>query len=304
MRCCIAPISPEDRAIILDTLDLFPGYGHCRDNEKPMTPTFAPGELILSRFRIVRLIGSGGMGEVYEATDLQLGRVALKTIRPEIAGDPGIFARFRKEVQLARKIASPSVCRIHELYLLPESSTALHQAFISPQAFISMEFLDGVTLSQKIRESAPLPWPEARRITLEICEGLEAIHAAGIIHRDLKSGNVMLASRSGTIRAVVMDFGLASEVVNSSAETATNITAASGTTGTPAYMAPEQFTGDALTPATDIYALGVMLYELVSGKHPFPSSTSRWHCRAARTPHPAAIIHSTGTAPRLRRNHP
>lgn len=236
-------------------------------------PTFSAGQLILSRFRIIRLIGSGGMGEVYEATDLELGRVALKTIRPEIADAPRIFSRFKKEVQLARKIASPSVCRIHELYLLPDSSGSFPHGFIDPRAFISMEFLDGVTLSNRIRESAPLPWPEAKRIALEICEGLQAIHDGGIVHRDLKSGNVMLASRNGIIRAVVTDFGLAREVSSPTADTLTDVTAAGGPAGTPAYMAPEQFTGDALTPATDIYALGVILYELVCSRHPFPSST-------------------------------
>jgi serine/threonine protein kinase/sugar lactone lactonase YvrE len=231
-------------------------------------PAFAAGDLILSRFRIVRLIGSGGMGEVYEATDLELGRVALKTIRPEIAGDPHTFARFRKEVQLARKISGPTVCRIHELYVLPDSSGGL------PHAFISMEFLDGVTLADTVRESAPMPWREAKRIGLEICDGLQAIHDAGIIHRDLKGRNIMLASRNGSTRAVVMDFGLAREISSPTSETVTEIGTAHGPVGTPGYMAPEQFTCDALTPATDIYALGVVLYELVTGKHPFPSSTA------------------------------
>jgi Tol biopolymer transport system component len=241
---------------------------HFRDRFPAPRPVFAPGELILSRFRIMRLIGSGGMGEVYEATDLELGRVALKTIRPEIAGNPHTFARFRKEVQLARKISSPTVCRIHELYVLPDSSHA------TPRAFISMEFLDGVTLADKIRESAPMPWEEAKRIALEICEGLQAIHDAGIIHRDLKSNNILLASRNGAVRAVVMDFGLAREVSSPTSETVTEVTAVNVPSGTPGYMAPEQFTCEAFTPATDIYALGVVLYELVTGRHPFPSGSA------------------------------
>ncbi|HZD47539.1 MAG TPA: protein kinase, partial [Silvibacterium sp.] len=247
-------VGPVDRAPF-DLQDIFPAS----------KPAFVPGELILSRFRIVRLIGSGGMGEVYEATDLQLGRVALKTIRPEIAGDPHTFAHFRKEVQLARKISGPTVCRIHELYVMPDSSSG------SPRAFISMEFLDGITLADKIRESAPLPWREAKRIALEICDGLRTIHDAEIIHRDLKSRNIMLASRNGSIHAVVMDFGLAREFSGPTSQT-TDIATVNGPAGTPGYMAPEQFTCDTLTPATDIYALGVVLYELVTGKHPFPSS--------------------------------
>lgn len=229
-------------------------------------PTFQEGELVWNRFRIVRLIGSGGMGEVYEAIDLKLGRIALKAIRPDIALDPHVIAHFNKEVQLAHRLSGPHVCRIHTLYVPTDPNGPQH-------TFLTMEYLDGVTLTEKIRESGPLSWREVKAIALEICEGLRVMHEAGIIHRDLKSRNVMLADRNGTVKAVVMDFGLAREVRTAASETVTDVSTEQSVAGTIDYMAPEQFAGDRLTPAADIFALGVVMYELATGRHPFPSGT-------------------------------
>jgi hypothetical protein len=229
-------------------------------------PTFQEGELVWNQFRIVRLIGSGGMGEVYEAIDLNLGRIALKAIRPEIALDPHVIAHFKKEVQLARRLSGPHVCRIHALHVASDATAGPRRIFLT------MEYLDGITLTDKVRESGPLPWREVKAIALEICEGLRVMHEAGIIHRDLKSRNVMLADRNGSMKAVVMDFGLAREVRTATSETATDVSV-EGVAGTIDYMAPEQFAGDPLTPAADIFALGVVMYELATGRHPFPSGT-------------------------------
>jgi eukaryotic-like serine/threonine-protein kinase len=228
---------------------------------------FSVGTLILDRFRIVRHLGSGGMGDVYEATDLELGRIALKTIRADIASNPEMLVRFRKEVQIARKISGPNVCRIHELFVLTENKTQ------SPRAFLTMEFLEGVTLGDNLRNSGPLPWREVQRLSIEICNGLQTIHQAGIIHRDLKSQNVMLASRNGSTCAVLMDFGLARELATPTSATLTDVTKPGAIVGTPKYMAPEQFEGKELTPATDVYALGIVLYELVTGNHPFAATS-------------------------------
>jgi serine/threonine protein kinase len=134
--------------------------------------------------------------------------------------------------------------------------------------------LDGVTLSDKIRESGHVPWRDGQAIMIEICTGLQAIHQVGIIHGDLKSRNVMLAERNGAICAVLTDFGLACEFKSPSSETMSYVTRPGVIAGTPAYMAPEQFEGTELSPATDICALGVVLYELVTGKHPFAASTA------------------------------
>jgi serine/threonine protein kinase/Tfp pilus assembly protein PilF len=231
------------------------------------TDRFSEGDLILGRFRIVRHLGSGGMGDVYEATDLELGRIALKTIRADIANDPEVLARFRKEVQLARKISGPNVCRIHEFFVLTDDETG------SQGALLTMEFLDGVTLADKLYKSGPSPWREAQEIAIGICDGLQAIHQAGIIHRDLKSQNIMLTSRNGLTCAVLMDFGLAREISSSASAALTTLTGPGVIVGTPNYMAPEQFAGTELSPATDVYALGIVLYELVTGRHPFAASS-------------------------------
>jgi Flp pilus assembly protein TadD len=235
---------------------------------------FQPGELVLGRFRIIRPIGKGGMGEVYEAEDLQLGTIALKTIRHGIASSSDAFERFRQEVQLARRVSGPQVCRIHELYLLPASGR------YEATAFLTMEYLDGITLYDKIRRDGPMPWKQALNITLEICEGLRLIHEKGIIHRDLKTGNIMLCKQAGTTRVVVMDFGLARDFGAGAFEKDTSSrTETPGKTlpqmimGTPEYMAPEQFEGMPVSPATDIYALGIILYELVTGLHPYAADT-------------------------------
>jgi tetratricopeptide (TPR) repeat protein len=247
--------------------------------------SFSVGELVLGRFRIVRLLGSGGMGNVYEASDVELGRIALKTIRSDIADSPEMLTRFKKEVHLARKVGGPYVCRVYELFVVPgarEKTSSL---------FLTMEFLDGITLADKIRESGALPWREAQVIATQMCAGLQTIHQAGIIHRDLKSRNIMLASRNGTGCAVLMDFGLARELTTPASETATSLTGPGAITGTPAYMAPEQFAGTEVSPATDLYALGIVLYELVTGKHPFASSTPVGAAvLRGRRPQPASSI--------------
>lgn len=233
-----------------------------------MRQPFRVGEVVLGRFKIVRHLGSGGMGDVYEALDFEMGRVALKVIRSDIADSPAALLRFKKEVQLARKVGDPHVCRVHELFVLPGAQAS------SQSLFLTMEFLEGITLRDKIRESGPQPWLEAQAIGIDICAGLQAIHRSGIIHRDLKSRNVMIASRNGTACAVLMDFGLAHELTTPTSETSIGLTRPGALAGTPAYMAPEQFEGAELTPATDIYALGIILYEMLTGQHPFAASTT------------------------------
>jgi tetratricopeptide (TPR) repeat protein len=229
-------------------------------------PLFFNGEMVSGRFRIVRVVGRGGMGEVYEADDLQLGRVALKTIRAAAANNPQMLLRFKQEVQLARKVTSPFVCRIHELHILPREDRQ------EPAVFLTMEFLDGVTLASRIAREGALPFQEAERVALQLCTALQATHDAGVIHRDFKSNNVMLVPRGETSQAVLMDLGLAAEAVQAAAA-GSAITLPGTVMGTSEYMAPEQFEGRPLTPAADIYALGVVLYELATGTRPFRAST-------------------------------
>ena len=226
----------------------------------------ASGDLILERFEIVRPLGSGGMGDVYEAHDRELQQtVALKMIRPEIVRKESVLALFKREVQLARRLSGPNICRIHEFFVTRGEDGLVDGAFLT------MELLEGITLADRLQEG-PLAWQEAHAIAMDICAGLAAMHKAGIIHRDLKSRNVMLASRDGAQRAVIMDFGLAQQLPQSSPSGETALTIIGDVQGTPEYMAPEQLEGRAATAASDVYAMGVILYELATGKHPFASS--------------------------------
>jgi tetratricopeptide (TPR) repeat protein len=247
---------------------------------------FSPSDIVLGRFRIVRQLGSGGMGDVYEALDMELGQtVALKSIRPDIAGDHGVVSRFKKEVQLARRLGGPNICRIHELFVIPAGGGT------SAGAFLTMEFLDGVTLADKVQQEGPIPWRGAQAIATDICAGLSAMHEAGIVHRDLKSRNIMLADRGGSRRAVLMDFGLAREVSVSPSTADTALTAPGTFIGTPEYMAPEQFEGKEVSPATDIYAMGVVLYEMLTGRHPFAAPNAlRAAVLRSKRPEPASSI--------------
>ena len=225
----------------------------------------ADGEVLLGRFRVVRHLGSGGMGDVYEAVDQLMdgSRIALKTIRPDLIADAEQMARFKNEVHLARKVSSQHVCRIHELFLTDVTGTA------EQRAFLTMEFLEGVTVADKLRLHGPLPWAEARKAALDLCEALRCIHEAGVIHRDLKGRNIMLTERHGTTCAVLMDFGIARAISQHTGNTATALTQIGVAVGTPEYMAPEQFDGSELSEATDVYALGIVLFEMTTGEKPF-----------------------------------
>jgi len=222
-------------------------------------PLFSAGEVVLGRFTIVRLIGSGGMGDVYEARDGQLGRIALKAIRSCLTGDPAVLDRFRREVQLARQISSYHVCRVYELFTMPKGEGPV-------SAFLTMEFLEGETLYDRLCHRGPVPWREAQTIAAQICEGLAAVHEAGVIHRDIKSKNIMLSERRGKPCAVLMDFGVAYGAPAACGETEA---VTRGIAGTPEYMAPEQLETAGFSPATDIYALGLVLYETVTAVRPF-----------------------------------
>jgi tetratricopeptide (TPR) repeat protein len=208
----------------------------------------------------VRFIDRGGMSEVFEAEDLELrSRVALKTLGGD-GLDPLAVERFRREVQLARRITHPNVCRIFD--------TGVHHTPARDIRFLTMELLDGETLSARLARVGRLALPDALAIVRQIVPALAAAHEQGIIHRDFKSGNVILSpSRQGE-RAVVTDFGLARVSVEES-----DATVSGGIVGTPAYMAPEQVEGGAITASVDIYALGVVVFEMVTGGRPFTGDT-------------------------------
>jgi tetratricopeptide (TPR) repeat protein len=232
----------------------------------------APGDVLCGRFRIVREIAEGGMGHVFEAFDTELAvPIALKVIRPEIAANPEVAARFRQEVRLARSITHPNVCRTFDL----ERETRVEDGKKTDLVFLTMEFLPGETLSARIERAGPMPFAEALAIARQVAAALQAAHSLGIVHRDMKPSNIMLVGFPGkqpAERAVVTDFGLARlEPVLTAPEGEASLTRAGSTIGTLAYMAPEQLEGAPVSPATDLYAFGLVLFEMVSGQRAFPS---------------------------------
>ncbi len=212
----------------------------------------APGEVLAQRYRISGKLGEGGMGEVYKAGDLLLGQtVALKLLPPELATHPGAVERFRNEVRMARQITHPNVCRVHDM------------GEAESQLFLTMEYVDGEDLASLLRRIGRLPSDKAAEIARQLCAGLAAAHEKGVLHRDLKPSNVMIDGR-GQVR--ITDFGLAS--------VAGTVTAAEIRSGTPAYMAPEQLAGREVTQRSDIYALGLVLFEIFTGKRPFEANNA------------------------------
>jgi serine/threonine protein kinase len=221
------------------------------------SPTvFISGQLIAERYRIIRFLGKGGMGQVYQAKDEVLDSfVALKTIRPEIAANRGMGDRFKKEVKLAHEVADENVCRVFDL-------DHRHQP-----PFLTMEFIDGETLSVHLRrlarEKTRMTTGDALRLIEQMAHGLQAAHQKGVIHGDFKPGNVMLTAASGnSTLAKITDFGLART------QNAEVPLVADGPAGTPPYMAPEQLAGGNATIASDIYAFGLVMYEISTGVRP------------------------------------
>ncbi len=212
---------------------------------------FAPGTLLAGRYRIAGPLGRGGMGEVYRASDLKLQQdVALKFLPDSLASDPRWLARLHREVRVARDITHPNVCRVHDIV----EWDGLH--------FISMEYVDGEDLASLLRRIGRLPEDKGLQLAHQLCGGLQAAHERGVVHRDLKPANLMLDGR-GRLR--ITDFGLA--------RVAEQVGGADVASGTPAYMAPEQALGREVSPRSDVYALGLVLYQMFTGRPAFPETT-------------------------------
>jgi serine/threonine-protein kinase len=246
---------------------------------QPM-PAFSAGDVLCDRFQIVRFIASGGMGEVYEAYDSGLREaVALKTVRASAANKQTSNA-FRREVRRARAVTSHHVCRVHDLFM--------HQTDPSepPVLFLSMRLLNGETLAGRIQRGGKLSPGQALPLLRDIAEGIDAAHREHIVHGDLKSGNVMLTSdTNGQVSACITDFGLARRIAHAAQETDT-ITEDAPRGGTPAWMAPEQVEGRPPGPEADIYAIGLIAYEMVTGRLPFDGETPEEIARRRLTESP------------------
>jgi len=280
-------LCPDDAELRNEMERLIAGYQDLDSDELLREPApagqplpFAPQQVVAGRFQIVRFISKGGMGAVYEAEDQVLReRVALKIIRPDVLVSARVLERFKREIKMARRILHPNVCRIHDVFAhrIPEQGATV--------LLLSMELLSGETLAERIRRDGPAGPAEALAIADQLSSALEAAHAAGVVHRDVKSSNVMLVRESGErLRAVLTDFGLARSLA---AEDAT-ISLAGEIAGTPGYMAPEQEQGVA-TAASDIYSFGVVLYELVTGRRPFPRGASGLRPDRTQAPTPPSV---------------
>jgi serine/threonine-protein kinase len=210
---------------------------------------FAPGDLLAGRYRVVAPLGKGGMGEVYRADDLTLGQpVALKFLPPHLNSDPERLARFRKEVATARRVSHPNACRVYDI--------GEHQG----QTFLSMEYIDGEDLASLLSRVGRLSEEKGVEIARQLCAAVAAVHDQSLLHRDLKPQNVMLDGR-GKVR--LTDFGLAAVAAE----------AVDVRSGTPAYQAPEQLRGAAVSVQSDLFALGLVLYEVFTGRRAFAAQT-------------------------------
>lgn len=212
---------------------------------------FIPGTVLANRYRIIGLLGKGGMGEVYRADDLKLGQsVALKFLPEKLERDQAMLDRFHREVRVARQISHPNICRVFDI------------GEVNGQHFLSMEYIDGEDLSALLRRIGRLPADKAVEVANQLCSGLAAAHLEGVLHRDLKPANVMIDGRG---RAKITDFGLAG--------LAEDFKGNEVRAGTPAYMAPEQLAGKEVSIKTDIYSLGLVLYEILTGRKVFEATT-------------------------------
>lgn len=219
------------------------------------------GKVIASQFRISKLLGQGGMGSVYLAEQIEMGRqVVVKLMNPAQMGSADLEERFRREAKAVAQLNHPNVVQV---YVFGRTDDG--------QLYLAMEFVPGHTLTQLLAERAPLPEARALRILDQMCSALIEAHALGLVHRDLKPDNVMLTDRHGTPDYVkILDFGIAKMLDSPDAK----LTRTGAIFGTPQYMAPEQATSRPVDQRTDIYALGLILYEMISGQMPFTAPTA------------------------------
>ena len=246
---------PHPDATYLDDVPSKSSLGRQTSGIYMKEPMLNPGDVLGGRYEILQLLGEGGMGAVYKALDREVDRtIALKVIRPELASNPTILARFKQELLTAHQVTHKNVIRIYDI------------AEADGVKFITMEYVEGSDLRHILIENGKLPPERAIEIIRQVCVALEAAHGAGVIHRDLKPQNIMQDSKTG--RILVMDFGLARSIESE------GMTQTGALLGTIEYMSPEQSMGKPLDQRSDIFAVGLIFYELLTGKTPYKADTA------------------------------
>ncbi len=244
---------------------LTPSVAASRQEPAPWSTMFRPGMVVGERYEIRRFVARGGMGEVYEAFDRELQeRVALKTVTSTAADNPSAVRRLKAEVQLARRVSHPSVCRIYDF------GTHAPATGGAQTCFLTMEFVDGQTLGERLRQGGALEVSEATALARALLHGLQAAHDAGVLHRDFKSDNVILRTDALGTSPRILDFGLARACDQPPQQSSSS----HGFVGTFAYVAPEQLEGNPYTTASDIYSFGIVWFEMLTGELPFKARST------------------------------
>ncbi len=262
------PRQPGENGPVTQTVAMLSGASSpASATPAPDGSRFVPGTILSDRYRIVALLGHGGMGEVYRADDLTLGQqVALKFLPVALTRNEDALRRFRNEVRIARQVSHPNVCRVYDV------------GEMEGHLFLSMEYVDGEDLGSLLRRIGRLPSDKALEVARKLCAGLAAAHEKGVLHRDLKPSNIMLDARG---QVLLTDFGLSGLVGE--------IGGAEIFNGTPVYMAPEQLSGKEVSVRSDIYALGLVLYEIFTGKRAFEANTLQELIRARNESTPTSL---------------
>ncbi len=237
---------------------------------------FSSGDVLEGRYQIIRLIGSGGMGEVYEAENLRAvgssskaripKSVAVKTVLPDLLSNLKTIARFEREAELSRRISHPNVLRIFEVFKTTQDGRE------EPIPCMVMEYLPGETIADRLADGRTVRPDAGVSVACQMAAGLTAAHRAGVVHRDLKPDNIFLIPENGDIRVVLTDFGVARR--SSAKPRDDSLTASNVLLGTPDYMAPEQLELEDAMPSSDIYTMGLVLFEMLTGKPPFVADTA------------------------------
>src|SRR5882724_5191979 len=268
-----------------DTITLCPADGIALET----TGDSLLGQILAGKYRVDERLSEGGMGTVYRGTHVLMDKtVAVKVLRPALAADEKIVARFSREARAASKISHPHALSVTDF---GEAENGV--------VFLVMEYLSGQTLKQLIRQEGPMPLPRTVEILRQVGGALDAAHAEGVVHRDLKSDNIMLLSSSGTDYAKVLDFGIA-KIKEPEGEYNPGLTAPDLVIGTPQYMSPEQCSQAAdIDSRSDIYSVGVILYEMLIGHVPFTDeSPTAIMMKHLQEPVPSVLAERTDLPPR------